>query len=158
MDDKTLEPVLDMIGKVLSPIGEAAAAQALEWVRKEIKHRALLTYCSAVVPNEAGGNGIMEWSIGGNDPMAGAGDERTIFALLSCDAMRTIWVFGYRAEEVDGGANISYWRDVVYNPLTACGPVSPSALFNELQDFFTGVSNDENDNDGGAPRQLNGGA
>jgi hypothetical protein len=94
----------------------------------------------------------MVWEIGASSPL---NKDRTIFALFHDPELRAVVAYSFTAIQVEGqeGALATYHREYIYGPRYGTGPISLTALFNDLEFHLTPPPDDELEP---APRRPNG--
>lgn len=134
--DLELEPVIEVLSQVLSPLPDDKRQQLVAWFAREAALRPIVQYCC---------DERNSWQLGGPDPMAPDEEPRTVFAMVEVEDH--VVVYWFQEMDVSGQVAIQFGRNVVYRPTFVCGPLSHDALFREVQAYLTGHDPDDDEPD-----------
>lgn len=114
------QELMEVLGEVLGPFPEGQRKQMLAWAARVMDSGSVLQ----IVQNDAG----VVWEIGKASPHNGA---HTIFAIL-VDAVGRVVAYSFAVGKDDQGREGAlYFKEVVFTPRTAFGPISGQGLFND---------------------------
>lgn len=136
MNDSEHGEELEMLGRVLAPLGDEASAEILRLTSKYLKEVSPITWLVAQSEARDAADKMprLVWELGSASPL----DElSTVFAIFYDGVTATVYTFK-AVQPPDGGAAIMmYTREYVHNVRFATGLIDPRALFADLEDQLT---------------------
>jgi hypothetical protein len=118
--------ILVILREVLAPLGTDRVEQIIGWVGNEIRTRPLIAYCWD-------GHHDAAWEITKDSPIS---EGRKVFAMLHWEAQRAVVAYCFKEVEVGGQKGVQFFREVIMDPKHITGPVSHTALFDDLRAFL----------------------
>lgn len=116
-----------LLTQLLTPVmGDEKAGQILEWMRREVRTRPLVSYCWDGLVDKA-------WQLGEDSPIS---EGRTVFAMMHWEDQRCVAAFCFKPIEVNGRNAVQFFRELIMKPAHITGPVSHEALFSELRQLL----------------------
>jgi hypothetical protein len=121
------DQLIETLRAVLAPFPEEQREEMLSWAAKEMKTAPVVT----ILASKSGAT----WKIGEAPP---SNDRLIVFAILLVDGDDHEPFFCiYSVGQVDGGGML-YFKELVFDPRYAYGPLSPEALYTDFEGFFAG--------------------
>jgi len=129
---------MDLLRRVLMPLGEERCSEVLEMVQKYLAHVSpVLGAAGFTEPGDpvSGQPGetpdAVTWEVGRESPLD---KTRTVFAIFDWPEMRCLVAYSFAALQAEGDDRVigMYYREKIYRPRYSWGPLTLDALYNDL--------------------------
>lgn len=114
------QELMGVLAEVLGPFPEGQRKQMLAWAGRVMDSGSVLQ----IVQNDAG----IVWEIGKGSP---SNANHTIFAILVDEVGRVVAYSFAIGKDEQGREGALYFKEVIFTPRTAFGPISGQGLFND---------------------------
>jgi hypothetical protein len=130
--------IVEVLGELLSPLGDSRKNTILKWVKREIQTAAIVTYveeAGAPIVKESDGTetgGPLLWKVGEPSPI---NETETVFAMF-VDDEGEVTAFSFSEESVEDKVARYFFRTIIFKPIHVHGPVHANALVREIGNFI----------------------
>lgn len=150
MNDTTAQPhpeELEQLRRILTPLGDKGD-RLIAMLPEYLENVSPITWCAGQTEPGEEPEAVI-WQLGQPSPLDAT---RIVFAIFHDVALGMCVAYSFTAVALDGKAIGAYFREFIFRPRYATGPIALEALYEDLKAYLTLVDEEPDDE----PRRRNG--